>query len=209
LPYADVEPLLAAGIRLDLPAGSTLTARTRDEHRPVALVISGMQRIYCAGPDRKQVTVKYFRPGDVITGLAEACPVLRIQALSPTAIWQIPGETFRAWAQRDARHSWALAEYLFQERLEAAEELAGITFGTLRQRIARHLLDLAAADERSQLLVARRTALDLAQAVGSVRDVVSRVLREISEEGLIEQSPQGIVLLDSARLFEESSGAFG
>ena len=32
---------------------------------------------------------------------------------------------------------------------------------------------IAAADERSQLLVARRTALDLVQAVGSVRDVVS------------------------------------
>lgn len=53
------------------------------------------------------------------------------------------------------------------------------------------------------MLVARVTQSDLADAVGSVREVVVRVLRELRDDGLIETGRDGIVIVDSERLVAE------
>jgi CRP/FNR family cyclic AMP-dependent transcriptional regulator len=104
-------------------------------------------------------------------------------------------------ARTDVRVAFAL----FQEsndRLAAyMEQVGGISFSTLRQRVARHLLDIAAADPSGPApLVARLTQHALAQHVGSVREVVVRILSELREEGLIKTSRDEIVIVDPARL---------
>jgi CRP/FNR family transcriptional regulator len=73
-------------------------------------------------------------------------------------------------------------------------------FGSVRQRVARHLLDIAAEHQRSSMLLAPVSQQELADAVGTVREVVARVLRELRDEGLITTSRQGVALLDPAGL---------
>jgi CRP/FNR family transcriptional regulator, cyclic AMP receptor protein len=72
----------------------------------------------------------------------------------------------------------------------------------VRQRVARHLLDLAAREEPGRSLVVSATQQGIAQAVGSVREVVARVLRELKAEQLIDSSRTGIHILDPAGLHE-------
>jgi CRP/FNR family transcriptional regulator len=84
------------------------------------------------------------------------------------------------------------------------EELSGDVFGSVRQRVARHLLDLADRREATASLVARASQQELADAVGSVREVVARVLGELRRQGLIEPGPGGIRLLDAQGLFTQT-----
>ena len=44
---------------------------------------------------------------------------------------------------------------------------------------------------------------ELADAIGSVREVVTRTLHGLRDEGLIETTRDGVVLLDPVRLGEE------
>jgi CRP/FNR family transcriptional regulator len=82
----------------------------------------------------------------------------------------------------------------------------------VRQRVARHLLDLASArvgeppasDHRAgRELIVQVSQQDLANAVGTVREVVVRVLRELRQDGVVRTERDRIVLLEPARLIQE------
>ena len=79
------------------------------------------------------------------------------------------------------------------------------TFGSVRQRVAAHLLDLASAQQRpGGQLMARVSQQELADAVGSVREVVARVLREFRRDRLVATAPDRIHVLDPAGLHTQS-----
>jgi CRP/FNR family transcriptional regulator, cyclic AMP receptor protein len=67
-----------------------------------------------------------------------------------------------------------------------------------------HLLDLAAERQRDPVLVARITQQNLADAVGTVREVVVRTLRELRHDRLVETGRAGIVISEPERLLAEA-----
>ena len=79
--------------------------------------------------------------------------------------------------------------------------IAATGLSSVRQRVVRHLLDLAAEGDGGAL-VAHLTQQELADHVGTVREVVARILRELREEDLISTSRDKITLLDPTRLHE-------
>jgi CRP-like cAMP-binding protein len=66
-------------------------------------------------------------------------------------------------------------------------------------------LELVVLQERGSRpeLVAAVTQQELADAVGSVREVVVRVLRDLRQDGIVRTQRDRIVLLDPARLIQE------
>jgi CRP/FNR family transcriptional regulator len=53
-------------------------------------------------------------------------------------------------------------------------------------------------------MVARVSQQELADAVGSVREVVARVLRDLRVAGILTTSSDSVLILDAARLHSES-----
>ena len=84
--------------------------------------------------------------------------------------------------------------------VDAIEELGLLTFGSVRQRIARHLLDLAAEQQHAGPLVAAVTQQQLADAAGTVREVVARALKQLHQAGVTAGAEEGVIILDPARL---------
>ena len=79
-------------------------------------------------------------------------------------------------------------------------------FGSIRERIVDHLLELALRDRASGRLIAPVTQQALADSIGSVREVVARTLALLRDEGLIETRKGEIVLLDPERLSASVAG---
>jgi CRP/FNR family cyclic AMP-dependent transcriptional regulator len=77
--------------------------------------------------------------------------------------------------------------------------------GSVRQRVVRQLLDIAAERQRGAELVAPVTQQQLADGIGSAREVVARVLRELRKERLVTTEVGRVVLLDPLRLQAELS----
>jgi CRP/FNR family transcriptional regulator, cyclic AMP receptor protein len=106
--------------------------------------------------------------------------------------------------------SWAIAGELNRRLYDTLEQTAVNAFGSVRQRVAAHLLDLASAQqEPAGRLAARVSQQELADAAGSVREVVARVLRELRVAGVIATAADRIVILDATRLYAESGGSAG
>ena len=79
-------------------------------------------------------------------------------------------------------------------------EIQDRAFATVRQRISRHLLDLASQHQRGPELVAPISQQDLADSAGTVREMVVRVLRQLRAEGTVVTRRHGIVILAPDRL---------
>jgi CRP/FNR family transcriptional regulator len=73
-------------------------------------------------------------------------------------------------------------------------------FGSLRQRVIRHLLALAAEITPGDGYVARITQQQIADAIGSSREVVARLMTRMRNEDLIRTGPGEIRLLNVERL---------
>ena len=208
LPAEVVSELLVGGERADYPAGTTVY-QPRSEPQ-TALVVRGLLRNFLVSPEGRQVTYRYTRPGDVL-----GIPVLvggpvdvGVQAVEPSSLFRISSRALTAAARRDPRVSWAIAEFLTRRLYENLEQTAVNAFGSVRQRVAGHLLDLASRRQQPRgWLAARVSQQELADAAGSVREVVARVLRDLRTAGIIATAADRIVILDATRLYAESAGS--
>jgi CRP/FNR family transcriptional regulator, cyclic AMP receptor protein len=205
LPSDLVDALLDLGEVTEYPPGSTIY---RESSSPRALlVVHGLLRVYMTSPEGRQVTVRYARSRDVlgIAVLVGGPADVAVQTLAESRLFRIDAATLTAAARRDARVSWALAEELNRRLYETLQQTAINAFGSVRQRVAGHLLDLASMQQRAHgSLVARVTQQELADAVGSVREVVARALRDFRRDRLVVTSPDSVHILDPAGLHDQS-----
>lgn len=200
LPPEAATRLLDEAVRLDIPAGSVIY---RDEEDPrVIVVVAGLLRMFMRAADGRQVTVRYARPGNVF-GLALMIggpAPFNMQAVTDASVVALHLDTLRALLRDNVDVARAIASELTDQLYEALDEVAGNAFLSVRQRICRHLLDLATDRQEGHRLVAHISQQELADAVASVRTVVSRTLQEMCREGLIETSRDEIIVLDPSRL---------
>jgi CRP/FNR family transcriptional regulator len=210
LPPEVVGRLRAEGERTDYPAGTTVYRANSDPR--AALVVAGLLRVYLTSAEGRQVTVRYARPGDVlgIAVLVGGPASVGAEAVEPSGLFRISSRMLTAAARQDPRVSWAIAEELSRRLYEVLEQTAVNAFGSVRQRVAAHLLDLASDRQRpGGRLVVRASQQELADAAGSVREVVARALRDLRVAGIVATAADSVVILDPARLYAESVGLAG
>ena len=147
LPAEVISELRVGGERADYPAGTTVY-QPGPEPR-AALVVRGLLRVFLASLEGRQVTVRYARPGDVlgVAVLVGGPAGVGVQAVEPSGLFRLSSRTLLAAARRDARVSWAIAGELNRRLYDTLEQTAVNAFGSVRQRVAAHLLDLASAQQ--------------------------------------------------------------
>jgi len=203
LPPELVAALTAEATRTLVRAGETIHGE--GEAAPhLELVMSGLVRARVSAPDGRMLTVRYCRAGALVgtaTLFAEGTRPFGIQALTDSSVFTFRPLIVRQLAAQEVRVANALLAETSARVLSFLGELSGSAFATVRQRLARHLLDLASERRHGRELVAAITQQELAEATGTVREVVVRVLRELRQEGVVHTGPHGITILEPERLF--------
>jgi len=203
LPPEVLARLTATATKAPVRAGQTIHGEGEAEPH-LELVTTGLVRARVSAPDGRMMTVRYCRAGALVgvaTLFAEAARPFAIQALTDSVIVRFRPGVVRELALRDVRVSNALLAETSERVLSFLGELSGSAFATVRQRVARHLLDLASGAGRDHQLVVTITQQELADATGTVREVVVRVLRELRQEGVVQTGSHRITVLEPERLF--------
>lgn len=205
LPRRSAQHLLDEAIRINLPAGAVVY---RDEESPrLIVVVTGLLRVFLTSVDGRQVTARYARSGDVaglVLVIGGPAP-MSIQAMTSSLVLALRVATMRSLLASDPGVASACAEELTRQLHELLADLSGQAFLSIRQRLVRQLL-LLAGPGPGQSLAVRVAQQDLADAIGSVREVVTRNLRQLHAEGLVETQRDEILLLDPERLAAELDG---
>jgi CRP/FNR family transcriptional regulator len=204
LPPAASERLLSEGIRINLPAGAVVY---RDEETPrLIVVVGGLLRVFLTSVDGRQVTARYARRGDVaglVLVIGGPAP-MSIQAMTSSMVVALRVDTMRALLASDPGVASACAQELTRQLHEVLADLSDQAFLPVRQRLVRQLLRLADPGPGRSLVV-RASQQELADAIGSVREVVTRNLHQLHAEGLVDTMRDEIVLLDPERLAEDAA----
>ncbi len=194
--------LLRDARRVDVAADSALFLGARAPQP--ALLVEGLLRVYITSPDGKQVTITYVKPGGCvgIVALAGKPPPITIQTLIPSVMLVFDAETVKEIVHSDPTAAWAISVELARVVHGMLDQLAHNVFGTIRQRVGNHLLSLAAPVD-GRLVVPALTHQELANAVGTAREVASRTMAELVRAGLVTSAKDGIVITDPERLLNE------
>ncbi len=200
------QQLTADAMVLRAPAGSDLV-REGQPWSGLLLVVAGLLKTYLTSPDGRQIAVRYARPGSLVGAASlfhDRPSPAASRAVTDASVVAFNGDAVKRLAERDVRVALALCRELSDRLWDYFGELGGTAFASVRQRVVRHLLDVASERQRGRTLLVRLSQQELADAVGSVREVVGRVLGKLRDEGLVRTGAGEIELLDPARLHQDT-----
>ncbi len=168
-----------ANVRFD---GGSLLFDVGQECEGLGLVLEGSVRVSCLSDSGREIVLYRVRPGETCT-ITVSCLVsertfsARGTVEEDTAGLFVPSATFR----RLLRESNPFRDFvlgIFTARIDHLMELVNqVAFNKLDERIAARLLDLGP--------VLQMTHQELADEVGSTREMVSRILESFADRGLV------------------------
>jgi CRP/FNR family cyclic AMP-dependent transcriptional regulator len=207
LPSSVLDQLTERAVNLDIPVGRTIH---QEGGAPFAeLVVGGLIRGYVSAPNGRTMSIRYCRPG-ALMGIAtlfnEQAPRAHgnTTALVDSRVLRFDPDVVRGLAKNDIRVTGALLMETSARVAEYIKEVEASSFASIRQRLARHLLDIAAVQEDAGRLLAEASQEELAGAIGTVREMVVRILGEMREEGLVRTMRGRVELLDPTRLYDQT-----
>jgi CRP/FNR family cyclic AMP-dependent transcriptional regulator len=179
----------------------------------VALVVAGLVRLYARAEDGRRVTLRYASTGAVIgiapvlaAGPGTPCErwrllggdALHAEALRDSMIFKLEPSRVHAAVMHDAEVARALAFDLAESLIEDRQRLLAELLLPISSRVAAHLLNLAERDGR--WMVVRTSHQIIAASIGSAREVVSRTLKQMERQGLVDRANGLLRLIDPAAL---------
>ncbi len=200
IPENILEALLSGGILVDLKAG---TRSEPTETIKIALVLSGLYRMQYEEESGKSVTVRFIGPDEFmgIPAMVGGQVQLITEALTDGKLWVISMEPFRKIVKESQHLSWLVAEEVGRRLYSSLTDQIYHQCRNVKDRLLYQLREIASklkAGPDGQILVPLKQQ-DLADGIGTSREVVARALKELKEEGLLETSREQILLIHLER----------
>jgi CRP/FNR family transcriptional regulator len=182
-----------------IPAGKDVFVEG-DNVDAIALLVSGVVRVYKVGETGREITLYRFGHGESCILTANA--ILSRQSFSAIATVEqdaeaimIPADRFRDWVMRyDPWRDFVFT--LLSQRLSVVMEIVEeVAFQRMDKRVASWLLEHG--KRQNPITV---THQEIAAELGSSREVVSRILENLTRQGLVRTERSAIEILDSDQL---------
>jgi CRP/FNR family transcriptional regulator len=178
-----------------IPAGREVFLEG-DRIEAIALLISGVVRVYKVGETGREITLYRFGNGAscILTANAilsqKTFPAIATVEQDAEAV-MIPADTFRDWVRRyDLWREFVFD--LFSQRLSTVMAIVDeVAFRRMDSRVASLLL--AQGKTKNPL---RITHQEIAAELGSSREVISRLLEDFVSEGSIRTTRGTVEILD-------------
>ncbi len=193
--------MLEGSTRAVHPAG-TLVFRSGGLERAF-LIEQGLIRVFSTVPDGRQATVAYCRSTELLgaTAIMGQAPSVYSQVIVESTLITLDLDLVRRLVLDELDVALAVATHLAVVVRHAFQLIAVRSLGNIPERTAFDLLERAC---RSQLAIGRleikATHADLADSIGSSREVVSRALPRLRSLGILETTPGSVRVADPERL---------
>jgi len=192
LPAARLEALLAEAPLLRAPAGDVLFD-AKQPCRGFPLVLSGSVRVFKAGPNGREILLYRVEPGQscILSGgclLGHSDYAAAGVAETEVEILSVPPAQFHElMLQFEPFRRYVFGSYgeRLSEVMELVEEVA---FRRLDARLAQTLI------RRGPVIEGTHQAL--ADELGSVREIVSRLLRSFEQQGWVRLERERVTVLE-------------
>lgn len=158
-----------------------------------------------SAPDGREQVLRFIHAGEVfneIGVLARKPNPATAVALEESGIWLIPRGVLEEIVSEHPKTAMQIIENMADKVISLVVLAADLSLKTVEARFAKLLLEQAEGDVIERRRWTNQT--ELASRLGTVPDVLSRVIRELTKAGLIEMDKQQIRILDRPGLAERA-----
>lgn len=168
-----------------------------DECDHVYFVLTGSVKVLVSGDGGRDAILGLLGRGSVFGEMAMFGARPRsasVVTAEPSDLVQIPVQDFRRLMQENFDLAWRVMCLLADRLREADRKIESLSLRDVHARVEELLREMAEPVADGSLVAARITKQDIARMVGASREMVSRVMRDLGRDGVVEERGDGIWL---------------
>lgn len=178
-----------------IPAGRDVFVEG-DAINAIALLISGVVRVYKIGASGREITLYRFGLGEscILTANAilsqQSFPAIATVEQDAEAV-MVPAQVFRTWVNRYEAWRDFVFDLMSQRLVTVMQVVDEVVFQRMDARLAAFLLERCQAENPIRI-----THQEIASELGTAREVVSRVLEDFVGAGLVASGRGTVEVLE-------------
>ncbi len=164
----------------------------------------GSVKLFKLSPKGRELIIRVFEEGDSFNEVPvfdEGLNVVNVAALERTDIWVVDAEVIRKALRENPEMAQSVIHNLTQNLRMLVEKVEELSFYQVTTRLAR-LISRNLDEEQTDQILVGLTQDQLAARLGTVREVVTRSLRELEKSGAIKVNRKQIEVVARERLDE-------
>jgi len=178
------------------PANSILI-NEGDDTDSLYVILEGEVKAYASDENGKEVILNILGPGEYFGELSLVDDEPRsasVMTLKPTKAMIISKQNFKHCLSENSELAFNLIRNLTKQVRGLTDSVKNLALMDVYGRVARTLLDMAHDIDGKQVIEQKLTHQDIANMVGASREMVSRILKDLSRGGYITTDKKSITI---------------
>lgn len=183
----DMKAISSLAVTRSVPK-NTLVICEGDRSDSLYLILSGKVKVFLSDDEGKEVTLNIQSEGEYFGELAildEAPRSASVMTTEETKLAILSKSAFDRCMEEHPAMALTIMRGLARRLRELTENVRSLALMDVYGRVARLLLELAEESDNKKVITQRLTQRDIASMVGASREMVSRILRDLSVGGYI------------------------
>ena len=162
------------------------------------IILTGKAKVYVSEADGREVTLSILGPGEFFGELSlidEAPRSASVATLESTSLSLVSKVGFQQCIKKNPEIALKLMRVLSHRIRSLTESVKSLALLDVYGRVARTLETLAITKNGAQVVEQRLTHQDIANMVGASREMVSRIMKELTTGNYIQFKEKHITIL--------------
>lgn len=193
---ADTDKLTAHCQTRTYPANAILITEG-DQTDSLYVIVDGEVKVFANDDSGKEVILNILGPGEYFGEIALVDDQPRsasVMTIAPTKVMIISKSNFKKCLEENPDMSFNLIRALTKQVRALTDSVKNLALMDVYGRVAHTLLDLADDVDGKQVIEQKLTHQDIANMVGASREMVSRILKDLSTGGYITVDKKHITI---------------
>ena len=196
LAEATLDAIAAAGVVQSYPR-NTVLIHEGDEGDSLFIVLSGRLKVYASNAAGREVVIDFHGPGEYVgemslDGSPRSASVVTVE---PSTCAVVSRAQFREFVVAHPDFALHLIGKLIERARLATENIKSLALSDVYGRLVRLLTSLAVDDDGRWMVPEKLTHQDIAERIGASRDMISRLMKDLTAGGYIAVEERTITLL--------------
>jgi CRP/FNR family transcriptional regulator, cyclic AMP receptor protein len=162
-------------------------------------IVSGRVKVFIGDEDGREIILKILGPGDFFGEMSLIDQEPRsasVAAIESTTLKMLSAQAFQECLTRAPRIATTVMQALAKRLRDADRKISTLALLDVYGRVANTLLELAIENDGKLVVGEKLSQQDIANMVGASREMVNRILKDLSERGYISIESKQITIHD-------------
>ena len=160
------------------------------------IILSGRVKVFATGDDEREIVLDIHGPGEFVGEMAlDGGPrSASVITLEPTTCSIVTRDALREHIAKDPDIAFEILAKVIRRARRATANIKNLALLDVYGRVTRLLDELAIDQDGVRMVAEKLTHQDIAERVGASREMVSRLLKDLTQGGYLEVRERQIVL---------------